>query len=532
MGRALISMTLTPSEKPERGVFPLPTFREPNSQEYTLRVDVYELQEAKDCGETVKVLATIGKQKAWTEAGNKRLNKGDGKNASESKSYQWRNKKVQIEDIKATFPVDLPQVPDIILSVHTTTLFSEKRVSYIRIPATDPKIADDQAPQWYTLKSVNNNVENTEHGYLLANVVLKPTSTTKASRIPKRRDITMHYLMLAYVYGGYDLAPELHSSDVIPDLKIKIAPEKPFGPKTASGKYPVWDKIIPKIVTLDENLEFASKIVVTVTNEKKSMFSGMQDNTIGTFTMSALDCVEITKFEEYEFNRGKFIPKFYHLMKDGFSKGRILASFVLMKCAGKNIENPVEEEAKYDKRLNAHRYKLDTFVTKIDVSLLGIRNLAAELKRPRGRISIAQKGDPKVQDITIKEEDQRNINILDVVTFPDVELTKDPRFLPVVEMLIWDEGSNKKYFTSTPLFEYASQWQKAQVLQGIQQYYYAGPYNTNHKDTIEKHEADKGSGTDLKMKKVNSEATSALTATNLVNFDDREKNSAVISCYN
>jgi hypothetical protein len=50
MGRVCLSLNLTPSEKPEKMVKPLNTFKEPPVQNYLCRVDFYEVQDAKDCG--------------------------------------------------------------------------------------------------------------------------------------------------------------------------------------------------------------------------------------------------------------------------------------------------------------------------------------------------------------------------------------------------------------------------------------------------------------------------------------------------
>ena len=43
MGRVLISLNLTPSEKPEKMSSPLSTFREPDIIRYICRVDIYEV---------------------------------------------------------------------------------------------------------------------------------------------------------------------------------------------------------------------------------------------------------------------------------------------------------------------------------------------------------------------------------------------------------------------------------------------------------------------------------------------------------
>jgi hypothetical protein len=55
MGRVCLSLNLTPSEKPEKCVKPFNTFKEPDPSKYILRVDFYEIQDAKDCGEFITV---------------------------------------------------------------------------------------------------------------------------------------------------------------------------------------------------------------------------------------------------------------------------------------------------------------------------------------------------------------------------------------------------------------------------------------------------------------------------------------------
>ena len=270
MGRVLMSMTLAYSEKPAKGVFTLPSFREPTSQDYILRIDVYELQEAEKCGDEVWVTVGIGPNEGFSSRARRaRVKLDNGKKEELPKAYRWSSKKIQINDIKVTFPVDLQQVPDIIMAVYTKDFFGERRVSYVRILPNDPKVQNDQTPQWYQLKSVENNVEDTEFGYLLANVVFQPATSFQGSRIPKTRDITIPYLMTAFIYAGYELGPELNSDDILAKLEVRVAPEK-LESKEKKGKFPIWNECLVKMVTLDENLEFASKIVVSLFNQKKN----------------------------------------------------------------------------------------------------------------------------------------------------------------------------------------------------------------------------------------------------------------------
>ena len=54
-GRVLLSLSLNSNNQPTKGVLPLNAFREPPSTQYLLRVDAYELQGAKNCGNTIKI---------------------------------------------------------------------------------------------------------------------------------------------------------------------------------------------------------------------------------------------------------------------------------------------------------------------------------------------------------------------------------------------------------------------------------------------------------------------------------------------
>jgi hypothetical protein len=60
MGKLLLSLNLTPSEKPEKSVLPLGVFREPPISRYMIRLDAYEISEAKDCGEFVTIRVRAG----------------------------------------------------------------------------------------------------------------------------------------------------------------------------------------------------------------------------------------------------------------------------------------------------------------------------------------------------------------------------------------------------------------------------------------------------------------------------------------
>ena len=60
MGRVLISLNLTPSEKPLKAVESLGIYREPNIIRFKIRLDSYEVSECKDCGEFITIRVRCG----------------------------------------------------------------------------------------------------------------------------------------------------------------------------------------------------------------------------------------------------------------------------------------------------------------------------------------------------------------------------------------------------------------------------------------------------------------------------------------
>ncbi len=51
LGRVLLSLSISPNEKPDLGVQPLGAFREPKLKKYVIRVDTYEIQGVDDFGD-------------------------------------------------------------------------------------------------------------------------------------------------------------------------------------------------------------------------------------------------------------------------------------------------------------------------------------------------------------------------------------------------------------------------------------------------------------------------------------------------
>ena len=124
--------------------------------------------------------------------------------------------------------------------------------------------------------------------------------------------------------------------------------------------------------------------------KRKIPLINLKDNNLGTFTVSANDCTVINDLDKYDLSDPKFIPKFYNLTKDGFSKGKILANFVLVKNPKTHSLSKYEDSSrsKLKKMIKKH---ITTFKSDVDFSAFGLRNLAAPLKNPRVTVTLSQK---------------------------------------------------------------------------------------------------------------------------------------------
>ena len=181
-GRILLSLSLNSMDRPSKGVFPLNSSREPPTVNYILRVDVYEVQGAKNC-EGIKVKVKFGSAQCDSQVANRKKDHEksqlDKKKAYLQDAFEWKENKVQLTEINSELPVDKTQVPDIIISLYSMSKFSSdyKRVAYMRFPATSPDCSVNK-PKWYALKSIENNLDSAVHSFILLNVSLRIGGTS------------------------------------------------------------------------------------------------------------------------------------------------------------------------------------------------------------------------------------------------------------------------------------------------------------------------------------------------------------------
>lgn len=91
---------------------------------------------------------------------------------------------------------------------------------------------------------------------------------------------------------------------------LKIAGQTLCLDKPIPGKNPIWNKIFTMYVKIDQNLEFASNIIITFTNRHPSKQKWWSNNSIGDICLSALSAKQETKETPPNF-------QFYHIVNQG-----------------------------------------------------------------------------------------------------------------------------------------------------------------------------------------------------------------------
>jgi hypothetical protein len=123
MGRVLINISLTPNEKPEKGIQALGPFKEPSQAKFIIRCDLYELNGTSNLGEGIQVEVNIGGKKldlVWCDLC-----------ASKEESVFSYKLSWQCEEKVVDFPLDEKQRPDIFISILEKE--GKKRQGYIRL---------------------------------------------------------------------------------------------------------------------------------------------------------------------------------------------------------------------------------------------------------------------------------------------------------------------------------------------------------------------------------------------------------------
>ena len=149
-------------------------------------------------------------------------------------------------------------------------------------------------------------------------------------RIPIRRNIKSNFVFAAFIYAGYDLAPDKDANEFEGCIEVGVGHCHQKLSSVKKGRNPIWNEKIVKLVELDENLEFASNVIIGLSYKKKMFldFQKLFSTHLGEVCISALNC----KTDQDPMEKG-FQPNFnfYNFKLNGEKQGRILAAFYLYK---------------------------------------------------------------------------------------------------------------------------------------------------------------------------------------------------------
>jgi hypothetical protein len=446
MGRILISISLNPNEMPEAGVTQANPYREPVNKMHMLKVVVYELKNAKGCGDRVRIRVSIGPHESYSTFSNRK--RANEKNKPGYDYFIWGNRfsGESIKEIREPFPVDTTQVPDVMVDLCTNTLLGgEKRIGYFRKSVSD--ILPSDKPKWFPFKSVDTHSEigDFSPGNLLIGIYYGPEESLHMQNKtrPRKKEMYFH----ARIFGGYDVAPSLSDQDTKTLFRIFIGDHIEESVEK-SGKYPRWDdhNITDIPVQLHDDLSYEPNLRFQLMQRGSYLGIKNWEAEIGSFT------VPLSKIEDTWAQ-----PHFFHLVnpaEEGVSQGRILAEFHISRQPSKSLDyKPCSRDFK-------------THLCNIKLAVIGIRDLHPPYKHPELHLEIpgyemmtddGTFGPARLVITPSRISDTTNPNFLKIVTFHKVKLPAEPIFLPAVSIKVVDNFYwGNECFTYIPLIKYAN----------------------------------------------------------------------------
>lgn len=450
MGRVLISMTVSPNDDPETGVNRANPYREPPDKMFILRCTIYELKNAKGCGDQVRVRVSIGNYFQYSKTASKKEGVDSRKNSYDYYIWGSAYSGEAIREIKEAFPVDSTQTADVIVELYTDTfLDGEKRIGYIRRPITD--IIDDAKPKWIPFKSIETHSEVGEYSPGLVLIGFNYSLDGNANKVQRSRPRKVEMYFHACVYGGYDIAPSISDDETDTFFRIYVGDSVVEG-KAEKGKYPRWEaQDFANIkIQLHEDLSFENNLKFQLF-QRSSYLKFKREIEIGSFTVPLIALEQ--KWSQ---------PNFFHLVnpaEEGVSQGRILAEFFISR------------ESYKDQKINPCRRDISKHVCDVQLAIIGVRNLNPPYKHPQLHIEIPgykmNDGESKPARLMIEPKDVKdasNPNFLEIISFPNVELPVEPIFLPAISVrLVDDFFFGNECFTFVPLISYAH-WIKEEAV--------------------------------------------------------------------
>ncbi len=233
VGRILMRVSLMATDNPQLGVVRSTIGREPKSTMHLLLVDVYELRNATDIGETMWVQAAIGLQKTPKSAHPKFIR--------EEKAFIWDTfERQKIEAVEDVFPLQPEQCPDVFLYVWDAPQgllnTTERLVGYARVKAKDC-ISENPVPRWVTIRPIKSGGDSP--GELLCTIQFAPKGSM-VTRPPVDHEL-IEYRLVTRIKSGFYMAPNIkEENDLKIHAEIYVGRQRVHLTEQISGRYPVW----------------------------------------------------------------------------------------------------------------------------------------------------------------------------------------------------------------------------------------------------------------------------------------------------
>ena len=467
LGRLLISMSISPNAEPETGINRAAPYREPVAKMHQLRVTLYEMKNAGDCGDKVFIEVSIGDFRKKSKPALKK-EKIDPATKETIVGFLWGStySGELIPEIKEPFPVDTSQTPDVFLNLYSAGLLGTKRIGYIRKPVTE--IVGNDNPIWIPFKSIDkhSNIGAASPGLLLVSLFfgVESEAGNRGAKIKPRK---VDRWLCWSIYGGLDMAPAIE--DVNTNIFIKIycgdrvivMPEEKW--KNQVGKFPIWDWSGVELMQLHEDLYFEQNMRVEVHNSATFLKFIPDNDEIGQFSIPLNAC------------KKKWVqPHFFHVVNSKqpeVSQGRIIAEFFISSEKTDPDRNPCAEE-------------LEMLDCDVEVAILGIRGLRPPYEELKITLEIpgykTKDGKAAILDVPCSSKgqiDKGNPNVQEIARFKGIMLPKKLINLPAIYVRIEDTYliSWNKCFTYISLIKYAS-WADSEVEKKEAIDYYNTPY--------------------------------------------------------
>ena len=214
----------------------------------------------------------------------------------------------------------------------------------------------------------------------------------------------------------------------------KKAKSKADETKYLKGRYPIWDKFGTMDLQLGD-LTFESDMRLTLHNRKpKAWSTAFNTVQLGEFMVPLKSLV-----------KRNTRPQFFNLInQEGRFIGQILANFWLCRSQDpKKKKRDVGLDTMFKQEAEAFRREVEELCkVSLRFSILGIRNLIHEARRPKLTLRITNQEGAEPQEILIDEEWRRDAmaggiedkttcpSFGQLATFKDVSLPREPLFWP------------------------------------------------------------------------------------------------------